>query len=200
MSVLGEDVDQSKYLDQLRKRIVAEIQTMGEHYKHCVIHIPFSIRHQESEAINEALQGALKDRKLPAVDLSVIKVNMENKFFGYAGTNSLVPYAGSVVNLSGDGEFLAWFDGLQQNREVIQRRIGGPVHIKWLWSSDPSLTQEGRKRMLQDLLNLSGANWRGFNARSEPISVYYCELIAQFTKNCNDAVDHIARLNSPWFL
>jgi hypothetical protein len=200
LSVLGEGADQTQYLEQLRRNIVTEVQAMSQQYKHCVIHIPFSIRQSEIEAINHALQTALNEKKLPAVDLSVIKVNMENKFFGYAGTNSLVPYAGSLITLSDDGEYLAWFDGLHQDREIIQRRIGGPVHIQWLWSSDESLNHEGRKRMLQDLLNLSGANWRGFNARSEPISVYYCELIARFTKNCNEAVDHIARLNSPWFL
>ena len=33
---------------------------------------------------------------------------------------------------------------------------------------------------LQDIINLSGANWRGFNAKHEPVSTLYPELIAKF--------------------
>jgi hypothetical protein len=201
LSILAEGVDKTEYLQQLRQRIVAEVQEMSGQYRHCVIHVPFSIRRDESAAINDALQTAIEQQQLPSIDLSVIKVNMENKFFGYAETNSLVPYAGSVTCLSHtDRSYLAWFDGLQQSREVIQRRIGGPVHVQWLWSSNADQTPEDRRRMLQDLLNLSGANWRGFNAKSEPVSVYYCELIARFSKHSDEVIDHIARLNSPWFL
>jgi hypothetical protein len=36
------------------------------------------------------------------------------------------------------------------------------------------------KLHLQDIINLSGANWRGFNAKNTPISIYYPELIAKF--------------------
>jgi len=201
LSILGDGADKTEYLQQLRRRIVAEVQEMSGEYKHCVIHVPFSIRRDESAAIHEALQEAADQQKLPSIDLSVIKVNMENKFFGYAQTNSLVPYAGSFVSLSDDDRsYVAWFDGLQQNKDVLQRRVGGPVHIEWLWSSNSNQSAEDRRRMLQDLLNLSGANWRGFNAKSEPVSVYYCELIARFSKHSDEVIDHISRLNSPWFL
>jgi hypothetical protein len=201
LSILAEGSDRLRYLDQLRERIVAEVREMSGRYKHCVIHVPFSIRRDESAAINHALQDAAAQQELSSIDLSVIKVNMDNKFFGYAETNSLVPYSGSFLRLSkNERSYLAWFDGLQQNREVLQRRVGGPVHVQWLWSSNENQTPEDRRRMLQDLLNLSGANWRGFNAKSEPVSVYYCELIARFSKHSEEVIDHIARTNSPWFL
>jgi hypothetical protein len=127
ISILGEGEDQQDYLRQLRERLVAEVKEMSGNYKQCVIHVPFAIRRDEIAAINEALGTAVADSKLPSIDLSVIKVNMEHKYFGYAGTNSLVPYAGSFLCLSKEqGSYLVWFDGLQQNREVIQRRIGAP--------------------------------------------------------------------------
>jgi len=200
LSVLGDGVDRRDYLDQLRQRIVTEVQDMSGQYKHCVIHIPFSIRRDESMAINEALRTAVEECKIPPIHLSIIKVNMDNKFFGYADTNSLIPYAGSVMALDDHGSYLAWFDGLQRDREVIQRRVGGPVHVQWLWSSENNQTREDQRRMLQDLLNLSGANWRGFNAKSEPVSVYYCELIARFSKHFGEVLGHVAGQDSPWFL
>ena len=33
---------------------------------------------------------------------------------------------------------------------------------------------------LQDILNLSGASWRGFNAKSMPISIFYPKIISKF--------------------
>ena len=46
-----------------------------------------------------------------------------------------------------------------------------------------SLSSDGSKNKnyyLQDIINLSGANWRGFNAKHEPVSTLYPELIAKF--------------------
>jgi len=39
----------------------------------------------------------------------VLKVNTENDFFGYANTNSLVPYESSYLKISGK-EYLIWFE------------------------------------------------------------------------------------------
>ena len=38
--------------------------------------------------------------------------------------------------------------------------------------------EQNTDSLLQDLVNLSGANWRGFNAKSAPVSVFYCHLVA----------------------
>ena len=55
---------------------------------------------------------------------------------------------------------------------------------------------------LQDAINLSGANWRGFNAKAMPVSVYYAQLIARYLKEFEShglaAVD--VNTLTPWFL
>ena len=45
------------------------------------------------------------------------------------------------------------------------------VLIKFLDKINDDIDNE--LNYLQDILNLSGSNWRGFNAKSMPISIYY---------------------------
>jgi len=55
---------------------------------------------------------------------------------------------------------------------------------------------------LQEILNLSGANFRGFNAKSLPVSVFYPKLISDFNKHFSDLdlEQIITDNNKPWFL
>ena len=51
-------------------------------------------------------------------------------------------------------------------------------------------------------MNLSGANWRGFNAKSMPVSVYYAKIIADYISSFDKlGLDDIEIENlRPWFL
>lgn len=59
-----------------------------------------------------------------------------------------------------------------------------------------------RKSLLQDCINLSGANWRGFKAKQLPVSIFYCQKISDFLKKFEDyEFEHIEFENfKPWFL
>jgi hypothetical protein len=59
-----------------------------------------------------------------------------------------------------------------------------------------------RKSCLQDCINLSGANWRGFKAKQLPISIFYCNTIAEFLKKFEDyeLLDIKFEDLNPWFL
>lgn len=73
-----------------------------------------------------------------------------------------------------------WFEGLQQGstQVVSAQNISNPVHVQFIYG--PDFSEEETKSYLQDIINLSGANWRGFNAKHEPVSTLYPELIAKF--------------------
>jgi len=55
---------------------------------------------------------------------------------------------------------------------------------------------------LQDILNLTGANWRGFNAKAIPISMFYPQIISKFIKFFDQYnLDDIEFEDlPPWFL
>ncbi len=59
-----------------------------------------------------------------------------------------------------------------------------------------------RNKLLQDCINLSGANWRGFKAKQLPVSIFYCQKISEFlTKFEENGYDNIHIDNlKPWFL
>jgi hypothetical protein len=79
--------------------------------------------------------------------------------------------------------------------------VGGPLHVKFTYPGE-GLTPDQQRAHLQDAINLSGANWRGFNAKSLPVSVYYAQLIAKYLKEFErhglPTVD--VGILTPWFL
>lgn len=86
-------------------------------------------------------------------------------------------------------------------KEVVDKRLSNPVHIKFLNINNRKDFDE--QAYLQDILNLSGANWRGFNAKSIPISIYYSQIIAKYTEafeNISGYEEGAISNNKPWFL
>ena len=143
----------------------------------CVIHVPYKLKRDEMKCIKESMESVKQDHQ--KISFSVIKINVINKFFGYSFYNSNIPLAGSCLQL-GKHDYLVWFEGLQQGKTqvVSAQNISNPVHIQFIYG--PEMTDEEIKAYLQDIINLSGANWRGFNAKHEPVSTLYPELIAKF--------------------
>ncbi len=164
------------------------------HYNKCAIHIPFNISQQAIDIITKA------GRELAGeFEVKIAKVNRKNKFFGYSAHNTKVPYESSYIIL-GNNEFLVWFEGLNYGKEILYKKVGNPVHVKFLNSNEDENVDS---KFLQDILNLSGANWRGFNAKSVPVSIFYSELVAEYTMEFRQfpSFDETTLTQSfPWFL
>lgn len=88
-----------------------------------------------------------------------------------------------------------------RGKENIYQKIGNPIHIKFLRSD--GVSDKNDLEYLQDAINLSGANWRGFNAKQTPISIYYAKIVADYTSAFNNFEEfdktHFSN-NLPWFL
>lgn len=178
LNVLGQDEEKSSYIKQLSSQIKEQLEKdIDGTIKKCVIHVPFKLKREEIQCIKESVQSAKNAHD--NVEFCIIKINVVNKFFGYSEFNSNVPIAGSCVRL-GNEEFLIWFEGLRQGSThvVSAQNISNPVHIKFLYGEN--MNEDKMDFYLQDIINLSGANWRGFNAKHEPVSTLYPELIAKF--------------------
>lgn len=200
IDILSNTKDKTIYMDQLRENIKNVIlEYLKEDIDKCVIHLPFKIKKDEIHNIKKGVD--LIRPKLKKIKFMFIKINTKNKFFGYANNNSKVPYESTYIKLS-KNEYLVWFEGLQFGKENIYKKIGNPVHIQFI--EDYSLDDKEKKLYLQDIINLSGANWRGFNAKLLPISIYYPEIIAkyisEFRKYTQDELLDISNIKIPWFL
>ena len=192
---LSKSEDRDKYLSGLTKNIKAVIEDLSDRYDHFVIHTPFKLRRDEVSAIEDALNS------IEGKTIIVMKFNENSKYFGFSlHNNSMVPYESTCVPI-GNKNYLVWFEGLQLHNPTIERRISRPMHVEITYESK-ELSLSEQQAYLQDAINLSGANWRGFNAKTMPVSIYYSKLIADYIGNF-DRIG-LSEINiddlPPWFL
>jgi len=200
LGILGENNDSQKYITTVKdsiKTYITECIGLRKDVTNCVIHTPFKMRYDEMQAIKDSLNEVRKDYE--NINFSVIKINTRNRFFGFAENNLKIPYESSYIKLS-NKEYLIWFEGLIHGKEYINKRVANPTHIEFLYYSK----EEDKEKLLQDIVNLAGASWRGFNAKLEPTSIFYPELIARFIRDFRsigkDFEQHMSKLDIPWFL
>ncbi len=200
LRVLGDSDNESAYLEELKKNLTQILSEQSLEFSQVVIHTSFRLKHKEMLAIEQTVRDAATSAHQNGCRFAVAKVNHKNRFFGInSDVNSLVPFEGTVVNLGG-GEHLVWFEGIFPDKQVVTKAFPGPTHIAFLRvSADDPIADES---LLQDLVNLSGANWRGFNAKSAPVSVFYCHLIADLVHDFQQLGLPLPRVHDlrPWFL
>ena len=178
LDVLGVNENHTSYIHSLKSHVMS---IMNEQIvcgiTKCAIHVPYKLRKVEMEILYDCINEYKRDNA--NIEVVFIKINVNNRFFAYSNYNSKIPLSGTYMELS-DREFLVWFEGLQQGKEsvVTAKAVTNPVHIEFLRTEN--LAPDDIKGYLQDVINLSGANWRGYNAKQMPVSIYYPELIARF--------------------
>ena len=197
--VLGDELDEEHYIDSFSDNLRYIFDKYSREFSNFAVHSTFAIRRRELESIAEVLSE--QQNKAAMGKFISLKFNDKNRFFGFAADhNSLMPYESTIVSLSYN-EHLIWFEGLQFGQTTIHKMTGGPLHVKITYPPT-DLSWEQQRAHLQDAINLSGANWRGFNAKSLPVSVYYAQIIARYLKEFENLglpeVD--VNLFKPWFL
>ena len=198
--VLADAQEQNDYIHKFSDNLRKIFAAYSSRFSSFVVHSTFKIRRTELQSIEHALREQQTRQVQPGEFVSV-KFNDKNKFFGFAvDHNSLVPYESTIISLSRN-EFLVWFEGMQHGRSTLSKMVGGPLHMEFKYPTE-GLSFDQKKAFLQDAINLSGANWRGFNAKSLPVSVYYAQLIAKYLKEFENhglpSVD--VGILKPWFL
>lgn len=196
IKVLSEnDTEDDSYYAKLISSLTDIINQSG--FKKIVIHSSFRL---SKEKIIEKVEHAINVN----IELSILIINSKTKFFGYDyNNNGLVPYESTFVQLS-YSEYLVWFEGLQYNNPKITKRFSNPIYIRLLYTNTSSNfeNQSSKEMFLQDCINLSGANWRGFKAKQLPVSIFYCQRISDFiAKFQHYGYGDIEISNlKPWFL
>ncbi|MCO6438563.1 MAG: piwi domain protein [Phycisphaerae bacterium] len=200
IQILGEASDELSYLDQLRTSLAQVLAETSQRFSRVVIHTSFKLRHREMDAIHKTVAQAAGKTDRTQCRFAVVKVNHRHRFFGVnRAVNSLVPFEATAVRL-GPGEYLVWFEGIFPDKPTVTKAFPGPTHLKFLRVSDDNAITDNE--LLQDLVNLSGANWRGFNAKSAPVSVFYCHLVANLVHDFHERGLPLPAVQDlrPWFL
>lgn len=199
VQILGNHKDEEDYINSFASSLRGIFQRYSEKYTNFVVHSTFTIKKGELEIIAQILSE--QKNQSPGSEFVSMKFNDNSRFFGFsANHNSLVPFESSFLRLS-QLEYLIWFEGLQYGGGLPRKTISNPVHVKFLYPYG-ELSNDLKNQLLQDAINLSGANWRGFNAKSLPISVYYAQLIAKYLNEFDRL--NLSRVDvniiKPWFL
>jgi len=196
LQVLSEGIETDEsYYDQLVNNIATIIN--NSKYRKIAVHTPFRLSKEKVLARVVKLID-------PNIELSVLVINDKTDLFGFDSLNNgLVPFESTFIKLSAH-EYLVWFEGLQPTNPKITKRFGSPLYIKFWYTNNDDLfiDRDYKEALLQDCINLSGANWRGFKAKQLPVSVFYCQRIAEFiSKFRKYELSHIDINNlKPWFL
>ncbi|EMN80306.1 Piwi domain-containing protein [Leptospira interrogans] len=200
IQVLSEQKTENTYFEQLKSNLKSILNVNSKSYQRIVIHTSFKLKYKEISAIEEVVSEFARNSDSSDCKFAVVKVNHKHRYFGFnREVNSLVPYEGTVCKL-GDREYLVWFEGIYQEKPTVTKAFPGPTHIEFLKIGSNNLISDDL--LLQDLMNLSGANWRGFNAKSAPVSIFYCHLVADIVHDFQmkglpmPAIDLIR----PWFI
>jgi hypothetical protein len=198
LEVMGQSDDQATYLAQLKGNLERLLREQSTRFQKVVIHTSFRLKRIEMDIIEQVAQAAAE--KETACLFAVVKVNQRNRFFAVnRSVNSLVPYEASYLHL-GPKEYLLWFEGVFPDNPNVKKAFPGPTHLEFLRINEKPVI--GDTQILQDLVNLSGANWRGFNAKSTPISIFYCHLVAEFIGRFQEKNLPLPKVTDlkPWFL
>jgi hypothetical protein len=199
IKILGNSQSEEEYIASLRANLRQVLLSHANQYDSFVLHLTFRMRRREIQTIQallKELQGENTQQEFVA-----IKFNDKNDFFGFSvDHNSRVPFEGTVAPLS-RRDFLMWFSGLSIDNAKVPRKPERPVHLSILYP-ETTLSDVDLKRVLQDAMNIAGTNWRGFNAKSLPISIYYAKIIATYYGRFREAGLRDIDLEgiSPWFL
>ncbi len=196
--MIAQSEHEHDYLEQLQKNLAKLLHEQASRFDKVVVHTSFRMKRREMEVIQKVVASAAKATQ--RCRFATVKVNQKNRFFAVnREVNSLVPFEGSYLRL-GNREYLLWFEGVYPDNPNVKKPFPGPTHIEFLKVSEEPMI--GDTQVLQDMVNLSGANWRGFNAKSAPVSVYYCHLVAELLRRFHEKdlpVPEVKDLR-PWFL
>ena len=197
---LSSSSDEIAYLEKFENTLKEVLSSeLGTHYQSFVLHLPYKISKKEIDIVKNVVSSIREDNNFEVI---VIRINTNHKFLGFSDHNTCVPYESTYVQLS-KNKFLIWPEGLQYEKEMLHKRVSEPLYIEFMESREDWKT---KKKCLQDILNLTGANWRGFNSKARPISILYSRLIAGFMRdfshleNISDMSIVSAESKAPWFL
>lgn len=207
---LSNQSTMDNYVADLAARLKAQLIEWGrrERPDRIVLHCSFRLKKRAMNAIRRVVaEIRSSDEWHPKI--VVTRVDFSHPYLGFdVERGSCVPRENSYVKL-GNGRFLLWTDGAVDTMPM-RNRPSYPLYV-CIDRSDDVMTDLDERAVLDDLGNLAGVNWRGFNARAKPASVNYCQLVGDFIHELSEQEGAIRatgydfqipelELVIPWFL
>ena len=206
--MLSDDQDERNYAKGLGVNLKNQLQRLirdGDGLpRRIVLHCSFRLTKLAMQEVRRVVVACRQEnQRFP--DIFVMRINTKHDYFGFDDSNAAcVPLENSIVSVGRD-RYLIWTEGVVPGR-ALTGRVSNPVLV--IFDRNAGQNAGVEKELLEDLCCLAGANWRGFHARTRPVSVLYCELVGDFIRRlreysikekCNLVLPDVEQF-VPWFL
>jgi len=191
------------YLDGFQASVAQALRrTLGDATQplRLVLHVPKKFSRKERERLEAALREVEVGERIAGY--VVLRVNDEHPFHLFdLSHKSMAPLSGLSVELDSKNRLL-----LLEGRPTAGNMRRSPPAPLWVTLQASSITDTNLDALVQQIYELSVANWRGFNAKARPITTYYSKLIANIlsASEGNEIVEAISSSNTlrdvPWFI
>ncbi len=193
-----------EYLELLRdtvERTLSRVIVEGVKPTTFSVHVPKEFSRDERRIVAQAAGKVARDE---AIEVNVVRINDEDYLFAVdPDANDGIPPRGTVIEMP-SREFMLYTEGREERQAWSQRT---PMALRVI-PQDQGVTPLKSRALIAQINDLSQVNWRGFNARSRPISILYGTLIAKALSHISpQAIDNLygdraldLLQNRMWFL
>lgn len=198
---LSDKKNERDYVKELAQQIKRQLQEYikSDRPNRIVLHCSFRLLKSAMEEIRRVAKDVMRE-DASAPSIVILRINTSHYYQAFdQGRGTMVPDENAILKIK-PGAYLVWPDGTPQGG-VVTTRPSDPLYVV-IDRADPPLSDSCTMELLQDLCNLSGANWRGFNAKARPVSVFYCHLVGRMIADMAERNLPIPEIEKfvPWFL
>lgn len=191
-----------EYQEGLEKLVcdaIKEYEKREETPTSIVFHFHKRTGRKEIEAVRRAIDDLGID-----VDYALLHLNSYSSYRIFDTTDfTYIPLIGTTVRLSSRQAILAT-DG----RPPFSKRpyVGTPTMLEITMDKESTMDFKEFPRLVEQVYRFSYVNWRGFNARTIPITINYPHLIARLignledVRNWNSIIMNGKLIDKAWFL
>ncbi|MEM3760769.1 MAG: Piwi domain-containing protein [Candidatus Bathyarchaeia archaeon] len=188
-----------KGIENLVCEAIKEYQKREEVPTSLVFHFHKRTGKKEIQAVKNAIESLNVDIKYALLHL--------NSYSSYrifdTSDFTYVPFSGLMVRLSSRQALLVT-DGRQQYFK--RPYIGTPTVLEITLDKESTIDFKEFPRLVEQVYDFSYVNWRGFNARTIPVTINYSYLIARLVSNLeyieqwNSIITNGKLIDKAWFL
>jgi hypothetical protein len=191
--------DYQKSLEELVYEAIREYEKRNESPRFLVFHFHKRTGRKEIEAVKRAI-----DRLSMDVKYALLHLNSYSSYRIFDMTDfTYTPLIGTVVKLSSRQALL-----VTDGRRLYSKRpyIGAPHVLEITMDRESTMDFKEFPRLVEQVYRFSYVNWRGFNAKTIPITINYSYLIARLVSNLEDVnkwntvITNGKLIDKAWFL
>lgn len=191
--------DYENGLESLVREAITEYRKREETPSSLVFHFHKRTGRREIDSVKKAVDSLDFD-----VEYALLHLNSYSSYRIFDTTDfTYVPLTGLAVRLSSRQALL-----VTDGRRPFSRRpfIGTPSVLEVTMDKTSTMDFKEFPRLIEQVYDFSYVNWRGFNARTIPITINYSYLIARLVSNLesieewNSIITNGRLRNKAWFL